>query len=53
MYILGYLLWGAVILTFTALLLYAAFQYDEVAPKDEEEDKKEDDKKSDKKSDKK
>ena len=46
MYILGYLLWGAVIITFTALLLYAAFQYDEVAPKDEEEAM--DDKKSEK-----
>jgi uncharacterized membrane protein len=46
MYILGYLLWGAVIITFTVLLIYAAFQYDDVAPKDEED--MEADKKSEK-----
>jgi len=36
-YIFAFLLWGGVILAFDGLLLYVAFQYDEVAPKDEEE----------------
>jgi hypothetical protein len=37
MYILAFILWGAVILAFDGLLLYVAFQYDDVAPKDEED----------------